>query len=77
MIQAQIKNTFYFKKLISLDMEISRTDMVLDFFKLTDDDTEVHTIASVWIKSNKDDESKKSKCQNITLPIKNEDYLVI
>jgi hypothetical protein len=69
----------FLKKLVSLHNEISRSELILDFFKLTDDDTEMHTNASVWLKPNKDEDKKqgKFKCENISSPLKMEDYLVL
>lgn len=64
----------YCIKLVSLRNEISKSDLVLDFFKLTADDSVMHTDESVWLKTVK--ETKPINPLEIGPPIKPKEYLV-
>ena len=64
----------YCKKLIALKPLISHSDPVISFFKITDDDSLMHSDESVWINPKYKTESKAAMI--ISKPIKPEEYTV-
>ena len=66
----------YCQKLIALKQEISRSETVLNFFKLNDEDIFMHSNDSIW-KRDELDKFKNPADLEISVPMKAQDYKVV